>query len=105
MNYDSRVYRYASKRIVVYGKKGMVATSQPLAAQAGLDMLKKGGNAIDAIIAAAACLPVVEPTCNGLGGDAFAIIATADGRIYGLNASGPAPMGISAAKVKQKGYS
>ena len=96
MKYDSAQYRYPSKRIVVYGKKGMVCTSQPLAAQAGLEILKKGGNAVDAAIAAAACLPVVEPTCNGLGGDAFAILWTKDNQIFGLNASGPAPRAISA---------
>lgn len=105
MKYDSAQYRYPSKRIVVYGKKGMVCTSQPLAAQAGLEILKKGGNAVDAAIAAAACLPVVEPTCNGLGGDAFAILWTKDNQIFGLNASGPAPMGISAKAVRERGFS
>ena len=67
--------------------KGMVATSQPLAAQAGLEILKKGGNAIDAAIATAACLTVVEPTSNGLGSNAFAIVYT-NNKLYGLNASG-----------------
>ena len=67
--------------------KGMVATSQPLAAQAGLEILKKGGNAIDAAIATAACLTVVEPTSNGLGSDAFAIVYT-NNKLHRLNASG-----------------
>src|SRR5690606_6777315 len=70
--------------------RNMVATSQPLAAQAGLAALAKGGNAIDAAIAAAATLTVVEPTGNGLGSDAFAIVW--DGQeLHGLNASGRSP--------------
>ncbi|MCI1113709.1 gamma-glutamyltransferase, partial [Stenotrophomonas maltophilia] len=80
--------------MTTYAKNGMVATSQPLAAQAGLDILKKGGNAIDAAIATAACLTVVEPTSNGIGGDAFALVWVKD-ELYGLNASGPAPQSIS----------
>lgn len=87
----------------VYGKNGMVATTQPLAAQVGLDILKKGGNAIDAAIAAAACLTVVEPTSCGIGGDAFAIIWY-DKKLYGLNSSGPAPNNISIEKIKDLGY-
>ena len=75
---------------MVFAKKGMVATSQPLAAQAGLEILKKGGNAIDAAIATAACLTVVEPTSNGIGGDAFALVWS-KGKLHGLNASGPSP--------------
>ncbi|PWA11838.1 gamma-glutamyltransferase [Pueribacillus theae] len=81
----------------------MVATSQPLAAQAGLDILKKGGNAIDAAIATAACLTVVEPTSNGIGGDAFALVWV-KGDLHGLNASGFAPKNISIDKLKEAGY-
>ncbi|MCO7176331.1 gamma-glutamyltransferase family protein [Sporolactobacillus kofuensis] len=81
----------------------MVATAQPLAAQAGLEILKKGGNAIDAAIATAACLTVVEPTSNGIGSDAFALIWT-KGKLHGLNASGVAPQSISIDAVKQRGY-
>ena len=103
MMFDPRRFDYPSRRNVVYAKKGMVATSQHLAAQAGLDMLKKGGNAVDAAIAAAACLTVVEPTSNGVGGDAFAIVWT-DGKLYGLNASGPAPGAISAEALRKAGY-
>jgi len=77
----------------------MVATSQPLAAQAGLDVLKKGGNAIDAAIATAACLTVVEPTSNGIGSDAFALVWTQD-KLHGLNSSGKSPKSISIEKVK-----
>ncbi|PRO65478.1 gamma-glutamyltransferase [Alkalicoccus urumqiensis] len=94
-------YPYGSKRTVTYGKNGMVATSQPMAAQAGLDMLKQGGNAVDAAIATAAALTVVEPTSNGIGSDAFAIVWIKD-KLYGLNGSGPAPASISIEKVKEK---
>ncbi|MFT8872616.1 MAG: gamma-glutamyltransferase family protein [Sporolactobacillus sp.] len=97
-------FRYLTKRTPIYGRRGMVATTQPLAAQAGLDMLKKGGNAIDAAIAAAACLPVVEPTSNGLGSDAFALIWTG-GKLYGLNASGPAPRTLSIGALRARGLS
>lgn len=76
------------------GLRGAVATSHPLAVQAGMRMLIQGGNAVDAAIATAAALTVVEPTSNGLGGDAFALIW--DGKkLHGLNASGRAPMSLS----------
>lgn len=94
---------YQIAKMPVYAKKGMVATSQPLAAQAGLEMLKQGGNAIDAAIATAICLTVVEPTSNGIGGDAFALVWMG-GKLYGLNASGPASQNISIEKVKRKGH-
>ena len=94
---------YPSERFPAYGRRGMVATSNALAAQAGLEMLKKGGNAVDAALAAAACLTVCEPTSNGIGGDAFAIVAFG-GELYGLNASGPAPQGISLGALAKKGY-
>lgn len=100
-NFDSHKYSYSSTRRVVYGKKGMVCTSQPLAAQAGLDIMKKGGNAIDAAIATAACLTVLEPTGNGIGGDAFALVWVKD-KLHGLNASGPAPMLIDIKAIKEK---
>ncbi len=82
---------YASRRSPVLADN-VVATSQPLAAQAGVSMLMRGGNAVDAAIAAAAVLTVVEPTGNGLGSDAFCILW--DGtRLHGLNASGASPAG------------
>jgi len=83
-------YLYPSRRMPVVAARGMVATSEPLAAQAGLSMLQQGGNAVDAAIATAAALTVVEPTSNGIGGDAFALVW--DGaRLHGLNGSGRAP--------------
>ncbi len=88
--FDPLKYNYPSRRSVIYGKKGMVCTSQPLAAQAGLDMIKKGGNAVDAAVAAAIALTVLEPTSNGLGSDAFAQVWIG-GKLYGLNGSGYAP--------------
>ncbi|NLT95663.1 MAG: gamma-glutamyltransferase family protein [Clostridia bacterium] len=103
MNFDPLEYPYQSRRTAVFAKNGMVATSQPLAAQAGLEILKKGGNAVDAAIATAACLTVVEPTSNGIGGDAFALI-WANGKLHGLNSSGPAPQGISIEIIKSLGY-
>ena len=82
---------YPSQRVPVVGRN-IVSTSHPLAAQAGLRMLWKGGNAVDAAIAAAAAMTIVEPCSNGLGSDAFAILW--DGtKLHGLNASGVAPQG------------
>lgn len=101
--FDTDSYPYHSKRLVTIAHKGMVATSQHLAAQAGLDMLKKGGNAVDAIVAAAACLAVVEPCSNGIGGDSFALVWFQD-KLHGLNASGPSPRGITAKMLTDKGY-
>lgn len=103
MNFDALYYPYPSQRRVIFAKNGMVATSQPLAAQAGLEILKQGGNAVDAAIATAACLTVVEPTSNGIGGDAFALV-WAKNQLYGLNASGPAPQSISPEYLQKKGY-
>src|SRR5699024_462514 len=79
------------------------ATSQPLAADAGMNILKKGGNAVDAAIATAACLTVVEPTSNGIGGDVFALVWI-KGKLHGLNGSGKSPQSISIEAVRAKGY-
>src|SRR5687768_11630937 len=82
---------YPTARLPVFARNA-VSTSHPLAAQAGLRMLWKGGNAVDAAIAAAAAMTIVEPVSNGLGSDAFCILW--DGKeLHGLNASGRAPEG------------
>ncbi|MGQ9585836.1 MAG: gamma-glutamyltransferase family protein [Anaerolineae bacterium] len=86
-------FPYPSQRMPVLARN-VVATSQPLAAQAGLRMLLRGGNAVDAALAAAIALTVVEPTSNGIGGDAFAIVWEGD-RLHGLNASGRSPMALT----------
>ena len=102
--FDPQKYQYASRRKLTYGTKGMVCTAQPLAAQAGLDIIKAGGNAVDAAIATAACLTVVEPTANGIGSDCFALVWMKDeNKLFGLNGSGPAPMGISAEALREQG--
>jgi gamma-glutamyltranspeptidase/glutathione hydrolase len=106
MDFNCNYQPYASNRNTHVAKNGMVATSQPLAANAGLDMLKKGGNAVDAAIATAACLTVVEPTSNGIGGDAFALVwIKNDERLYGVNGSGFAPNGLSVEILKERGFS
>lgn len=103
MNFDPYHYKYPSRRNVVYSSRGMVATSHPLAAQAGLDILKKGGNAVDAAIATAAALTVVEPTSNGLGSDNFALIWK-DGALHGINGSGAAPLSFDADAFRERGW-
>ncbi len=83
-------------RSEVIARHGMAATSQPLATQVAIDILKTGGNAVDAAIAANAVLGLVEPTGNGIGGDLFAIVWDADARrLYGLNASGRSPSSLT----------
>ena len=85
-----------STRSEVIAENGMVATSHPLATQVGIDILKAGGNAIDAAIAANAAIGLMEPTGNGIGGDLFAIIwIQKDKRLYGLNASGRSPKNLT----------
>lgn len=103
MQHDALYYPSSSRRMVTYGQRGMVATSQALAAQVGRDILTQGGNAVDAAIATAAALTVVEPTSNGIGSDAFAIVWI-DGKLHGLNASGPAPQSISIDAVRAQGH-
>ena len=99
---DSR-FVMKTKRSVVMGRRGVVATSQPLAALAGLDILKQGGNAVDAAVATAAVLNVVEPMSTGIGGDVFIMIYLAkENKLIGLNASGRAPYAITREKVLQR---
>lgn len=102
LKFNSLQYRYPSRRTVAYGMRGMVAASQPPAAQAGLEVLKKGGNAVDAAVAAAACLAVVEPMWNGVGGDSFALVWSG-GKLHGLNASGNAPRAADAEILRSAG--
>jgi gamma-glutamyltranspeptidase / glutathione hydrolase len=84
---------------------GIVAASQPLAARAGVQMLERGGSAIDAAIAANAVMGVVEPAMNGIGGDLFAIVSDAkSGALYGLNAGGWAPTGLTPELLRAKGH-
>ena len=91
-------------RSEVIAVNGMAATSHPLATQTAISILKNGGNAIDAAIAANAVLGLVEPTGCGIGGDLFAIIWNAnEDKLYGLNSSGPAPIGISIEKLNKIG--
>src|ERR1700688_2174127 len=95
----------AQSRSEVMAQHGMVATSQPLAAQAGLQILQHGGNAIDAAVATAAMLNVMEPMMVGMGGDLFAVIYIAKERkIYVLNASGMAPTGATLERFNELGY-
>ena len=92
-------------RSEVVARNGMVATSQALAAQAGLQLLQQGGNAIDAAVAAAAVLTLVEPTSTSVGSDVFAVIYIAsENKLHFLNASGTAPTGATLAHYNSLGY-
>lgn len=102
-DFNATTYKYNSNRNVVFSNRGMVATGNPMAAQAGIDILKKGGNAIDAAIATAVVLSVVEPTCNGVGGDGFALVWD-EKKLHGMNASGKSPELITLEEIKSMGY-
>lgn len=105
LNFDPERYSYPSRRNVVYGRHGMACTSVPLGAQIGVDVMKAGGNAVDAAVAMAAAMPLLEPTSNGLGSDCFALVwIEKDKKLYGLNASGVAPMALSAQMVRELGF-
>jgi gamma-glutamyltranspeptidase/glutathione hydrolase len=93
-----------ASRSEVIATNGMAATSHPLATQTAINVLKEGGNAIDAAIAANAVLGLVEPTGCGIGGDLFAIVWDAESKkLYGLNSSGPSPMAMDIDFIKEKG--
>jgi gamma-glutamyltranspeptidase/glutathione hydrolase len=95
----------AQRRSEVMARNGMVATSHPLAAEAGLEILRRGGNAIDAAVTASAVLSVVEPMNVGPAGDLFAVIYVArERKVYTLNASGKAPAGQTLARMNELGY-
>ena len=96
-------YPFPSRRSPVLSANGIVATSQPLAAQAGLSMLREGGNAVDAALATAMALTVLEPTSNGIGSDAFALIWDGE-RLHGINASGRWPAALRAETLRAAGH-
>jgi gamma-glutamyltranspeptidase/glutathione hydrolase len=96
---------FISRRSPVYGRNGIVSTSQPLATAAGLEVLAKGGNAADAAVAAGAALNVTEPTSTGIGGDMFALYYSADTkRVTALNGSGRAPAALTLEWLKKEGH-
>src|SRR5690554_5234373 len=96
---------FDSRRSPVYATRGAVATSQPLASAAGVEILLRGGNAADAVVAAAAALNVTEPTSTGLGGDMFALYYDAEtGQVSALNGSGRAPAALTLDIVRGQGF-
>jgi gamma-glutamyltranspeptidase/glutathione hydrolase len=103
--HEEQPMNFPSRRSVVMSNQGMVATSQPLAALAGLRILMNGGNAIDAAVATAAVLNVVEPMSTGVGGDLFALtyIAKTD-QLTALNGSGRAPAALSIEHIRRSGH-
>jgi gamma-glutamyltranspeptidase/glutathione hydrolase len=98
---DTDVDAFGSRRSTAYAPEGVVATSQPLAAEAGLEAMREGGNAFDAAVTTAAALNVVEPTSTGLGGDVFALYRTADGEVGAMRACGGAPAGATRERVRE----
>src|SRR4029077_7757282 len=93
--------RNFATRSEVLARHGMVCTSVPAATQVGLDILKRGGSAVDAAIAANAALGLMEPVSNGVGGDLFAMVYSAkENKLYGINGSGRSPLGLSYEQMK-----
>ncbi len=96
--------KFNSRRSPVYGIRGMVASSQPLASEAGMRILQKGGNAADAAVAISAALNVTEPCSTGIGGDCFCLFYDASkGRVLGMNGTGRAPAGLSLERLAEEG--
>ncbi len=96
---------FVSRRSPVYARRGMVASSQPLATEAGLEILRRGGNAADAAVATAATLALTEPTSTGLGGDCFALCYDgATGKVTALNGSGRAPSRLTLDLLAEQGF-
>ena len=96
---------FDSRRSTVHARRGMVSTSQPLASMAGLRMLMEGGNAVDAAVAAAATLNVVEPVYTGAGGDLFAMVwLDSEKQVRALNSSGRASQAASIDELRSKGF-
>jgi gamma-glutamyltranspeptidase/glutathione hydrolase len=96
---------FNSRRSPVYGTRGAVASSQPLASEAGMRVLQRGGNAADAAVAVAAALNVTEPCSTGMGGDCFALYYDASkGRVLGMNGSGRAPAGLTPERLAADGF-
>jgi gamma-glutamyltranspeptidase/glutathione hydrolase len=103
--FDGTEMQFKSRRAPVLSTKGMVATTQPLAVAAGLEILRRGGNAADAAVATAAALNVTEPTSTGIGGDCFALFYDAsDRQISALNGSGRAPASLSLERLRHEGF-
>lgn len=97
--------KFNSRRSTVYGTRGIVSSSQPLAAEAGMRILQKGGNAADAAVATAAALNVTEPTSTGIGGDCFALFFDSTNKtVSGVNGSGRAPSNLTLDKVIEDGF-
>jgi len=103
MMFNETNYPFMSRRQSLYAKRGIVGSTHPVASEAGLCMLRQGGNAIDAAVAMAIALSCVEPTANGIGGDNFAIVWH-DGKMHGLNSSGPAPKALTIEALEKKGF-
>ncbi|RSH91435.1 hypothetical protein EHS25_009734 [Saitozyma podzolica] len=103
-SYQPQFSHFPSRRSTIYSAKGAIATSQPLACQAGLEILNKGGNAADAAVATAAALNVTEPTCTGIGGDVFCLFYDAKAKkVRGINGSGRAPKALSLEYLRSQG--
>lgn len=105
VDFDQSLVIYQSRRSPVVGKGGMTAASQPLAAAAGLEILRAGGNAADAAVGMAAALNVTEPTSTGIGGDCFALYFDAQtGKVHALNGSGRAPASLTLQRLQHEGF-